>query len=86
MYTPLSTEENKLMALKTTDRFGKKLVPDSNISESTYSHPQTDCFDVLQQFSLDRLGRFLKLRSKPGWIKHQSAILPLSHEENSASK
>ena len=30
--------------------------------------------------------RFSKLGSKPGWLKYQSKILPLSHEETNASE
>ena len=30
--------------------------------------------------------RFQKLGSKPGWLKRQSKILPLSHEETSESE
>ena len=33
-----------------------------------------------------RQGRFPKLGSKPDWLNVQSLILPLSHEENSASE
>ena len=30
--------------------------------------------------------RFPKLGSKPGWLKRQSKILPLSHKETNASE
>ena len=33
-----------------------------------YSHPQTDCFDVLQLFSAARPTRCFKLGSKPCWL------------------
>ena len=33
-----------------------------------------------------RKARFPKLGSKPGWLKRHSKILPLSHEETSASE
>ena len=44
------------------------------------------CFILSELFSVARQARFLKLESKPGWLKHQSKILPLSHEETSASE
>ena len=47
-----------------------------------YSHPQTDLF---RSISVARQARFTKLGSKPGWLKRQSKILPLNHEETSAS-
>ena len=43
-------------------------------------------FVVSQFFSAARHARFPKLGSKPGWLKRQSKILPLSHEETSANK
>ena len=49
-----------------------------------YCHPQTDCFVQSELFSVARQARFLKLGSKPGWLKCQSKILPLSHEGTSA--
>ena len=36
--------------------------------------------------SVARRARFPKLRSKPGWLKCQSKILPLSYEEASTSE
>ena len=51
-----------------------------------YIYCQTDCFVVLQIFSVARQARFPKLGWKPGWLKDQSEILPLSHKETSASK
>ena len=51
-----------------------------------YSHPQTDCYVVSRLFNVARQARFPKLGSKPGWLKRQSEILPLSHEETSASE
>ena len=48
-------------------------------------HRQT-CFVLSELFSVARQARFLKLGSKPGWLKHQYKILPLSHEESSASE
>ena len=51
-----------------------------------YCHPLTDCFVVSQLFSVARQARFLNLGSKPGWLKCQSKILPLSHEETCASE
>ena len=44
------------------------------------------CFVLSELFSATRQARFLKLGSKPGWLKRQSKILPLSHEETSASE
>ena len=37
------------------------------------------CFVLSEHFSVARQARFLKLGSKPGWLKRQSKILPLSH-------
>ena len=51
-----------------------------------YCHPQTDCFIVSQHFSVARQAKFPNLGLKPGWLKCQSKILPLSHEETSASE
>ena len=51
-----------------------------------YCLPQTDCFVVSQLFSVARQATFPKLGSKPGWLKRQSLILPLSHEETSESE
>ena len=42
------------------------------------------CFVLSEHFSVVRQARFPKLGSKPGWLKRQSNILPLSHEETSA--
>ena len=50
-----------------------------------YRHAQTDCFVLPELFSVPRQARFPKLWSKPGWLKRQSKILPLSHEETSES-
>ena len=44
------------------------------------------CFVLSELISVARQARFPKLGSKPGWLKHQSKILPLSHEEASASE
>ena len=44
------------------------------------------CFVLSELFSVARQARFTKLGSKPGWLKCQSKILPLSHEETSASE
>ena len=44
------------------------------------------CFILLEFISVARQARFPKLGSKPSWLKRQSKILPLSHEEASASK
>ena len=43
------------------------------------------CFVLSELISVARRVRFPKLGSKPGWLKCQSKILPLSHEETSAS-
>ena len=51
-----------------------------------YCHPQTDCFVLSGLFSVARQVRFPKLGSKPGCLKRQSKILPLSHEETSESE
>ena len=51
-----------------------------------YNHPQTTCFVLSELFIVARQARFPKLRSKPGWLKRQSKILPLSHEETNASE
>ena len=48
-------------------------------------HRET-CFLLSELFSVARLARFPKLGSKPGWLKRQSKILPLSHEETSANE
>ena len=48
-------------------------------------HRQT-CFVLSEHFSVARQAKFSKLGSKPGWLKRQSKILPLSHKETSASK
>ena len=47
-------------------------------------HRQT-CFVLSELFSVTRQARLPKVRSKPRWLKRQSKILPLSHEETSAS-
>ena len=47
-------------------------------------HGQT-CFVLSELFRVARQARFPKLGSKPGWLKRQSKILSLSHEETSAS-
>ena len=44
------------------------------------------CFVLSELFSVVRQARFPKLGSKRGWFKRQSKILPLSHEETSASE
>ncbi len=44
------------------------------------------CFVLSELFSVVRQARFPKLGLKPGWLKWQSKILPLSHEETSASE
>ena len=41
---------------------------------------------ISQLFCVARHVRFSKLTSKPGWFKHQSKILPHSHEETSVSE
>ena len=48
-------------------------------------HGQT-CFIQSELFSVARQARFPKLGSKPGGLKRQSTILPLSHEETNASE
>ena len=42
------------------------------------------CFVLSELFSVAKQARFPTLGSKPSWL--QSKILPLSHEETSASK
>ena len=42
------------------------------------------CFVLSELFSVARPARFLKLWSKPSWLKRQSKIQPLSHKETSA--
>ena len=44
------------------------------------------CFVLSELFSVARQARFLKLGSKPAWLKRQSKILPLSHEGTSVSE
>ena len=44
------------------------------------------CYVQSELISVARQARFPKLGSKPGWLKRQSKILPLSHEETSASE
>ena len=44
------------------------------------------CFALSEFFCVTRQARFTKLGSKPGWLKRQSKILPLSHEETSESE
>ena len=58
----------------------------TGVGDHIYCHPRTDCFVVSQLFSGARHARFPKLGSKPGWLKRQSKIPPLSHEETSARK
>ena len=42
-----------------------------------YCHPQRDCFVLSELFSVARQARFLKVGSKPGWLKRQdSTTLP----------
>ena len=41
------------------------------------------CFVLSELISVARQDRFPKLGSKPGWLKRQSKILPLNHEEAS---
>ena len=48
-------------------------------------HRQT-CFVLSELFRVARQARFPKLGSEPAWFKLQAKILPLSHEENSASE
>ena len=48
-----------------------------------YCHPQTDCFILSELFGVARQARFLKLGLKPGWLKRQSKILPLTNETES---
>ena len=48
-------------------------------------HRQT-CFVLSELFSLARQAKFAKLGSNLGRLKRQSKILPLSHEETSASE
>ena len=48
-------------------------------------HRQT-CFVLSELFNEATQARFPKLTTKPGWPKRQSKILPLSHEEISASE
>ena len=44
------------------------------------------CFVLSELFSVSRQARYPKLGWKPSWLKRQSKILPLSHEETSASE
>ena len=44
------------------------------------------CFVQSELISMARQDRFPKLGSKPGWLKRQSKIPTLSHEETSASE
>ena len=44
------------------------------------------CFVLSELICVTWQARFLKLGSKPGWLKRQSKILPLSHEEASTSE
>ena len=44
------------------------------------------CFVLSELICVARRARFLKLGSKPGGLKRQSKILPLSHEETSTSE
>ena len=44
------------------------------------------CLVLSELISVARQARFPKLGSKPGWLKYQSKILPLSHEEARISK
>ena len=48
-------------------------------------HRQT-CFVLSELFSVARQDRFPMLGSKPDWLKRQCKILPLGHEETSASE
>ena len=53
---------------------------------NTHCHPQTDYFVVSQLFSVARQARFQKQGSKRSWLKRQSEILPLIHEDSNASE
>ena len=44
------------------------------------------CFVLSELISVARQARVSKLESKPGWLKRQSKIPPLSHEEASFSE
>ena len=44
------------------------------------------CFVLSELFSVAWQAKFPTWGSKPGWLKRQSKILPLSHEETSASE
>ena len=50
-----------------------------------YTHPQTDCFVVLQLFRVVRLARCFKLGSKPSWFYFNrasySSVIVISTEE-----
>ena len=48
-------------------------------------HRQT-CFVLSELFSVARQAKFPKVGAKPGWLKRQSSILPLSHEETCVSE
>ena len=52
---------------------------------STHIHRQI-CFVLSELFSVAWQARFPKLWPKLSWLKRQSKILPLSHEETSASE
>ena len=72
-----SFEEPCFMVVATITFLAREFNP-TGVGEHIYCHPQTECFLVSQLFSMARQDRFPKLGSKPGWLKRQTKILPLS--------
>ena len=70
----------------TITSFARELNP-TGLGEHIYIVIHRQIFFVLSELiSVARQARFPKLGSKPRWLKCQSKILPLSHEEASASE
>ena len=65
-------------------RLGNELFEAATIYIYIVIHRQI-CFVQSELISVARQPKFPKLGSKLGWLKRQSKILPLSHEETSAS-
>ena len=80
-----SFEEPCFTLVATITSLATELNP-TEAGEHIYCHPHIDCFFLSDLFSAARKARFLMMGLKPGWLKRQSKIRPLSHEETSASK
>ena len=76
-----SFEEPCFTLVATISSLARELNP-TGVGEHIYCHPQIDCFVLPELFSVARQARFPKPGSKHSWLKRQSKILPLSHEES----